>query len=175
MGLDAAGDFLLSFHMPIIRAKDSMKDSKLDGNPRWHFCADLLSDTGGLTQFGAFHETLPPGGHSSELHWHEKEDEFVYVLSGTVILVEGDEKGITETEMNAGDAAAFKAGDPIGHCLKNLSNAPATYLVVGTRTTDDRWHYPLKDEHVERDGDRRIIKNGKGEIIEKKNVKAYVE
>ncbi len=30
----------------------------------------LLSDTGGLTQFGAFIEILPPGSRSSIKHWH---------------------------------------------------------------------------------------------------------
>lgn len=161
--------------MPIIRPNGSLKHSRIDGAPRWHFSNDLLSDTGGLTQFGAFTETLPPGAHSSELHWHENEDEFVYVLSGTVTLVEGDETGVIETEMNTGDAATFKAGHPVGHCLKNLSDAPATYLVVGTRTLNDRWHYPLKDEHVERDGDSRIVRDGKGGIIAKKDIKAYAE
>jgi uncharacterized cupin superfamily protein len=151
--------------MPVIRTENAIKDGRADGDPHWHFSADLLSDTGGLTQFGAFIETLPPSAHSSELHWHEKEDEFVYIISGTATLVEGDEKGALETELKAGDAATFKAGDPTGHCLKNLSNEPVTYLVVGTRTINDHWHYPLKDEHVERNGKKRVVKNGKGEVI----------
>ena len=151
--------------MPIVRAKTALKDQKSSADLRWNYTADLLSDTGGLTQFGAFTETLPPGAHSSELHWHEKEDEFVYVLYGTVTLVEGDQNGVTETELKPGDAASFKANVPIGHCLQNRSNTPATYLVVGTRTVNDHWHYPLKDEHVERDGIKRVVKNGKGEVI----------
>ncbi|WP_394153748.1 hypothetical protein [Loktanella salsilacus] len=36
------------------------------------YTAVLLSDSGGLTQFGAFIETLPPGSASSTLHWHAK-------------------------------------------------------------------------------------------------------
>ncbi len=52
--------------------------------------AELLSDTGGLTQFGAFTETLPPGSKSSYRHWHETEDEFLYVLNGTPTVVEND-------------------------------------------------------------------------------------
>ena len=44
------------------------------------FTAELLSETGGLTQFGAFVETLPPGSASSDRHWHEGEDEFLLVL-----------------------------------------------------------------------------------------------
>ncbi len=35
------------------------------------------SDAGGLTQYGAYVETLEPGAKSSERHWHENEDEFL--------------------------------------------------------------------------------------------------
>lgn len=103
--------------------------------------ARLLSDAGGLTQFGAFVETLMPGAMSSHKHWHEEEDEFVYVLSGCVTLNEGDEL----TEMRPGDAATFKAGAAVGHRLENHSDAPVTYLVVGTRSPDDVVHYTDKD------------------------------
>jgi uncharacterized cupin superfamily protein len=150
--------------MPVIRAEDVMKDGA-DVGLLGTYEALLFSDTGGLTQFGAFVETLHPGAQSANLHWHEKEDEFVYVLSGRVTLREGDANTLTDTPLHAGDAATFKAGHPLGHCLVNLSDEPATYLVVGTRTTNDHWHYLLKDEHVERDGRKRVVKNGKGEVI----------
>lgn len=149
--------------MPVITAEAARRESG-DG-ALGAYQALLFSDTGGLSQFGAFLETLQPGGHSSELHWHETEDEFVYLVSGHLVLIEGDETGLTETPMAPGDAACFKAGVPVGHTLANRSDAPASYIVVGTRTTNDRWHYPLKDEHVTRDGARRIVRNGRGEII----------
>lgn len=34
-----------------------------------------LSAQGGLTQFGAYVQTLQPGARSSNKHWHECEDE----------------------------------------------------------------------------------------------------
>ena len=40
------------------------------GNPCGPCRAILLSDTGRLTQFGAFIEILPPGSRSSLPHWH---------------------------------------------------------------------------------------------------------
>ncbi|MFO1033714.1 MAG: cupin domain-containing protein [Hyphomicrobiales bacterium] len=43
---------------------------------------NILGDVFGLTQFGVNLATLPPGVWSSYRHWHEKEDEFIYVLSG---------------------------------------------------------------------------------------------
>ncbi len=88
-----------------------------------------ISEAGGLTQFGAYLEVLQPGSCSSIKHWHSAEDEMVYVIAGQVTLVEG----ATETLLNPGDAATFKAGAPVGHCLWNRSAQPTTCMVVGTR------------------------------------------
>ena len=49
-----------------------------------------LGDAGGLRDFGVNLMTLPPGGWSSQRHWHSHEDEFVYVLEGELILVEDE-------------------------------------------------------------------------------------
>jgi uncharacterized cupin superfamily protein len=97
-----------------------------------------ISEAGGLEQFGAFIEVLQPGSRSSLKHWHANEDEMVLVLAGEVTLVEGD----VETPMRAGDAATFKAGAAVGHCLVNRSAAPTRCLVVGTRAPVDRITYP---------------------------------
>jgi uncharacterized cupin superfamily protein len=48
------------------------------------------SDAGGLTQFGAYLETLHPGSRSSERHWHEHEDEFLYLIAGEATIIEND-------------------------------------------------------------------------------------
>ena len=110
----------------------------------------LLSDPGGLTQFGAFLEELPPGSSSGHRHWHEEEDEMVILLQGTLTLVED-----TETTLTAGDIAAWPAGHPIGHRLDNRSDEPARTLVIGTRRVQDRIHYTDHDLITERDGPAR--------------------
>ena len=46
-----------------------------------------LGDAAELTQYGVNLLRLPPGAWSSQRHWHVKEDEFIYVLSGEVTLV----------------------------------------------------------------------------------------
>ncbi|HLP68873.1 MAG TPA: cupin domain-containing protein [Rhizobium sp.] len=130
--------------MPIVRQEDAPVEEATGSGINAElgsYRALLLSDAGGLTQFGAFLETLPPGSFSSHKHWHEKEDEFIFVIAGTVTLNEGD----TLTEMRPGDAATFKAGVAVGHRLENRSDAPASYLVVGTRSPDDVVHYADKD------------------------------
>jgi uncharacterized cupin superfamily protein len=115
----------------------------------------ILGDLGGLTQYGVHLERLPPGTVSSVRHWHETEDEFCYVLSGEVILHENG----GETRLGPGDAAAWPAGEPNGHCLENRGTEPATYLIVGTRNPTDTVHYPDHDRIVaidRRTGARRI-------------------
>jgi uncharacterized cupin superfamily protein len=114
------------------------------------FAFRLLSDPGGLTQFGAFIEELPPGSRSGHRHWHETEDEMVYVLSGEVVLVEDE-----ETVLRPGDTACWPAGQPIGHRLDNRSEAPARYLVIGTRNTTDTIHYTDHDLITHKDGPTR--------------------
>ena len=93
----------------------------------------MLSDAGGLSQFGVNVTILQPGAKSSMRHWHETEDEFVMVLSGDCVLIED----AGETPMTAGDCAAFPAGRPDGHTFINRSDAECRLLVVGTRLDHD--------------------------------------
>ena len=104
------------------------------------------SEQGGLTQFGAFVETLTPGSWSSQRHWHETEDEFLYMLEGEVVLVENDGEHV----LRCGDVACWPAGVPNAHHLINRSSEPATYLIVGSRLPDDECHYPDIDMHYSR-------------------------
>ena len=109
-----------------------------------------LSDAGGLTQFGAHLEQLPPGSDSSFRHWHETEDELVYILSGTPTLIED-----STTLLQPGDMVCWPAGQPVGHCLVNRSDIPALYLTIGTRLPRDRIHYPDHDLISEKTGTAR--------------------
>ncbi|WP_434286448.1 cupin domain-containing protein [Celeribacter sp. SCSIO 80788] len=126
--------------MPKVTPDTAQKDrgSSLACGP---YEALLFSDSGGLTQFGAFLEILPPGSSSSLKHWHEGEDEMVYMVSGEVIVTEGDDT----YPLSAGEAATFKAGVAAGHCLRNDSPGEARYLVIGTRSARDTVTYPDHD------------------------------
>lgn len=97
-----------------------------------------LGIAGGLAQFGVNMTTLEPGAWSSQRHWHAKEDEFVHVLEGEVVLVEDE----GETVLRAGDCAAWKAGVENGHHLINRGSSDAKLLVVGTRDDTDHGEYP---------------------------------
>jgi uncharacterized cupin superfamily protein len=93
----------------------------------------------GLTQFGVNHLTLEPGAASAFRHWHEGEDEFVFVLSGELVLI--DDNG--EHMLIAGSFAGFPAGRANAHHLVNRSSAPASFLAAGTRKVGvETIHYP---------------------------------
>lgn len=104
-----------------------------------------LGDAAGLSQYGVNLLRLPPGAWSAQRHWHQHEDEFVYVLAGEVTLV----TNAGEEVFRAGDCAGFKAGDPDGHCFQNRSGEDALMLEVGTRTpSGDEVQYPGLDLRV---------------------------
>ena len=87
----------------------------------------------GLTQFGINMTTLAPGAMSSLRHWHVKEDECVFIVSGELWLATND----GETKLTAGMAAGFPAGEADGHHLINRSAEAASYLEIGTRSSDE--------------------------------------
>jgi uncharacterized cupin superfamily protein len=107
-----------------------------------------LGNAVGLTQFGVNLTKHEAGAATSIRHWHENEDEFVYILQGECVLIEDD----GETILTAGDCAGWKANVPNGHCIVNRSKADVLMLEVGTRAPSERSHYPGSDLKFERDG-----------------------
>jgi uncharacterized cupin superfamily protein len=84
-----------------------------------------LGDAGGLGDFGVNLLTLPPGGWSSQRHWHSDENEFVYVLEGVVVLIADG----GETELHAGDCATLPKGTKAvgaAGCQRNNPSAGST-------------------------------------------------
>lgn len=97
-----------------------------------------LGEAAGLKGLGVNLTTLPPGGASALRHWHSKEDEFIYVLEGEIILI----TDAGEHVLGPGMAAGFPAGEPDGHCYCNRSSAPAVILEIGGRDDTDVVTYP---------------------------------
>ena len=107
-----------------------------------------LARSQGITRFGVNLTLIPPGGWTSQRHWHSQEDEFVWILEGELVLISND----GEEVLQAGDCAAFKAGDPDGHHLVNRSTRPAKLLEVGNADPNDRCVYPDIDLLIEAAG-----------------------
>jgi len=120
-----------------------------------------IGDAVGLTQFGVNITRINPRSASALRHTHENEDEFIYLLEGELILHEND----VETVLKAGDAAGFKAGSGIAHCLINRTDRDAVYFEVGTRAKSERVQYPDVDFVMERDDNGRRFFRKSGEPI----------
>lgn len=100
-----------------------------------------LGDLFGLKNFGVNLTTVPPGGVSALRHAHSRQDEFVFVLEGELVLV--TDRG--ETQLSAGMCAGFAAGRADAHQLVNRSRRPASYLEIGDRSEGDAVVYPDDD------------------------------
>jgi uncharacterized cupin superfamily protein len=100
-----------------------------------------LGNALGLTKIGINHTTLPPGKESSMRHWHTHEEEFIYILSGEVVL----RTDAGEQVLKAGMCAGFAVGPTDGHQLVNRSSTPAIYLEVSNRDSQDEGLYSEVD------------------------------
>jgi len=103
-----------------------------------------LGDHAGLKNFGVNLTRIIPQGQSSYRHAHSRQDEFVYVLEGEVVL-ETNEGAQTLT---AGMCAGFPAGTGDAHRFVNRSARDALLLVIGDRSSDDEITYPDVDMHA---------------------------
>jgi uncharacterized cupin superfamily protein len=115
-----------------------------------------LGDALGLTRIGINQTTLPPGKESSMAHWHSREDEFVYVLEGEVVLRSAQR----EQRLTAGMCAGFPAGTQEGHQLINRSGHPAVYLEISNRDGEDSAYYSDADVDLKFENRRMTRRDG---------------
>jgi uncharacterized cupin superfamily protein len=111
--------------------------SDLIGGREKHILGDLF----GLSQFGVNLTRLKPEARSALRHFHEKQDEFIYILEGEVTLLTNE----GQTVLSSGMCAGFKANVENGHCLINLSKSDVVYLEIGDRSPEDIAVYPDDD------------------------------
>lgn len=121
-----------------------------DNRQRW---TRRLGQHAGLTNFGVNITRIVPGGQSSHRHAHSKQDEFIYVMQGTVELQTNAGAEI----LTAGMCAGFPAGTGNAHRFVNKSDADVLLLVIGDRTRGDAIEYPDIDMQGEMGPDGRYV------------------
>lgn len=145
----------------MIVRKDQAKRKRRDDAKFGSMETVSYSDSAGITQYGAYLQTLQPGAISSTRHWHDREDETLVVVSGEVTVVENDGKHV----LHPGDAACWPAGVPNAHHVLNESNEPCSYLMVGTRLTHDVCHYPDVGKTLYTEGETWRFVDAQGNVI----------
>ncbi len=128
---------------------------RAENSQRWN---RRLGDHAGLRNFGVNLTRIVPGGQSSSRHAHSRQDEFVWVLDGEIVL-ETDEGRQT---LQAGMCAGFPAGAGNAHRFVNESARDALLLSVGDRTPFDEVTYPDIDMHGKSGADGRYVFTRKG-------------
>jgi uncharacterized cupin superfamily protein len=99
-----------------------------------------LGDLFRLRNFGVNLTTLGPGSSSALFHCHSRQDEFVYLIEGDLVLV--TENG--EQHLHPGMCFGFPAGGTAHHLI-NRSGREAVYLEIGDRSDGDEVSYPNDD------------------------------
>jgi uncharacterized cupin superfamily protein len=93
-----------------------------------------LCDQGGRAKVGVGVLELAPGSDTRPAHWHSREEEHLYVLSGEGTL----HLGARTFALRPGSYVCFPAGQEEPHHLSNRGPAPLRYLMIGERIADDR-------------------------------------
>jgi uncharacterized cupin superfamily protein len=112
-----------------------------------------LSEHAGLARIGIHLVRLTPGRESTQAHWHDADEEFIYILEGRGIAEIGDES----CEVGPGDFMGFPTPSP-AHTLRNPFDEDLVYLVGGERNRHDVVHYPrIRRSMIKGDGRRRWV------------------
>ena len=101
----------------------------------------------GLTKIGINHTTLPPGKESSMRHWHTHEDEFIFVLSGEVVVRTDAGEQVLTAGMCAGFPASRRRQDRRRSPADQSRQEPVVYLEISNRDPRDKAFYPDVDLH----------------------------
>jgi uncharacterized cupin superfamily protein len=96
-----------------------------------------LCDVGGESAIGVGLLELPPGCNTGPAHYHTREEEHLFAISGKAVLLLGD----GSFELQAGSFVCFPAGQKLLHHLMNDSNEPFRYIMIGGRDREDQVVY----------------------------------
>ena len=110
-----------------------------------------LSDPTGMQRVGVHLVRLAPGRDSTTHHYHDADEEFVYIVSGQGIAKIGDE----EVAVGPGDFMGFAAPSP-AHSMRNTSDEDLVYLMGGERNSTDVVHYPEQERSMIKSDGKRL-------------------
>jgi uncharacterized cupin superfamily protein len=112
-----------------------------------------LGERVGMQRIGVHIVHLPPGHESTQFHYHDADEEFLYVLAGRGIAEIGDET----FEVGPGDFMGFTAPSA-PHMLSNPFAEDLVYLMAGERNPNDVVHYPrIRRTMIKGPGRRRWV------------------
>jgi uncharacterized cupin superfamily protein len=104
-------------------------DAEVDAGDGAILRAVRLAQPAGSVRLAANLYELEPGAVVSPLHFHHRNEELLFVLSGTPALRRSDED---PHDLGPGEVVAFPAGPAGQHQILNRSSVPARVLICAT-------------------------------------------
>lgn len=127
-----------------------------------HYGAAFMSLTPSMIprggKLGINRMRLPPGRTTCPFHYHLREDEAFFVLSGRGVLRYGDEI----RELREGDCVSCPAGTQVAHQIANPFDQDLIYLAIGPFDLHEVCVYPDSNKVVV----RGITQRGRIEAME---------
>ena len=117
----------------VLRSAELEWEDYTEGSVRFGDRTIPLGAHGGGTQIAVNLVELPPAKQSCPFHYHVREEEHVFVVSGrcAVRIGEGRE------EAGPGDYVCFPANTGVAHAVLNPFEEPCRMLVIGTVNQPD--------------------------------------
>jgi len=121
-------------------------------NPKSEVSGVQLARRCGLKRTGVSLACLAPGRESFAYHSHEREEEWLYILSGTgTAEIDGEEH-----EVGPGDFMGFPTPS-VAHHLRNSGDEPLVYLMGGENLDAEVATFPRLGKRMVRVGGRAEI------------------
>lgn len=125
---------------PVVVNIDDVDDIESSTSARWGqsyrpLTPALDARPGSL---GANLTRVKPGMAACPFHYHMREDEIFYVISGTGVLRYGEEL----FPLRPGDCVSCPAGTRTAHQIANTGDEDLVYLAVGPNDPDEVCVYP---------------------------------
>lgn len=130
-------------------------------NPKSDVFLKRLAPVFGLQRLALYLARVPPGKESFHYHRHERDEEFLVILSGRGRAEIGD----TIIEVGPGDVMGFPAPDGPAHHLTNPFDEDLVYLMGGESSGLDVAHFP-------RTGQRLVFSKSEIRLVDDQNSKA---
>ena len=136
----------------LVRAADGaakMERHAHPWNPNSEMIGVTLSRLAGLKRTGVSLARIPPGRESFIYHAHEREEEWLYILSGTgTAEIDGGEYAV-----GPGDFMGFPTPS-VAHHLRNTGNEDLVYLMGGENRDVEIATFPRQGKKMVRHGDK---------------------
>ena len=136
----------------LVRAADGaakMQRHAHPWNPRSEMTGVMLARLAGLKRTGVSLARIPPGKESFVYHAHEREEEWLYILSGSgTAEIDGGDYAV-----GPGDFMGFPTPS-VAHHLRNTGNEDLVYLMGGENRDVEIATFPRLGRKMVRSGDK---------------------